>query len=257
MTNRYFIHLCFKGTLYHGWQVQPNFITVQEVLNQSLSRFLHEKIYCIGAGRTDAGVHAQCFYAHFDTQRNDLHQDSTFIFKLNCILPKDIAVFNIIPVAPEAHARFDAISRTYLYRISRVKDPFSMEFAKFLSKKLEVDKMNIAAEIIKTYTDFTSFSKSNTDVKTNNCSISHAKWTNSGTELHFTISADRFLRNMVRAIVGTLLEIGLGKIPPESIGDIIEKKDRSEAGASIDACGLHLIKIQYPDTILNNNHSPY
>ena len=257
MTNRYFIHLGFKGTLYHGWQVQPGSITIQEVLNNSLSRFLHEKIYCIGAGRTDAGVHAPCFYAHFDSQRNDLHQDPNFLFKLNCILPKDIAVYSIFPVEPESHARFNATSRTYLYRISQIKDPFNQEFAKFLSKKIDIDKMNVAAEILMTYIDFTSFSKSNTDVKTNNCTITHAKWTTSGTELHFTISANRFLRNMVRAIVGTLLDIGLGKASPESIRIIIEKKQRSEAGISVAACGLHLIKIQYPDIILKHNHLPY
>lgn len=222
-----------------------------------MSRLLHEEIYCIGAGRTDAGVHAPCFYAHFDTDRGDLQNDPNFIFKLNCILPRDIAVYSVFPVESSSHARFDAISRTYLYRISQIKDPFNHEFAKFLSKKIEIDKMNEAAIILMDYIDFTSFSKSNSDVKTYHCNITHAQWTKTGNELHFTITANRFLRNMVRAIVGTLLDIGLGKATPESIRVVIEKKSRSEAGISVAACGLHLVKIQYPDMILKHNHLPY
>ncbi|HEY4789295.1 MAG TPA: tRNA pseudouridine(38-40) synthase TruA [Bacteroidales bacterium] len=254
---RYFIHLGFKGTHYHGWQVQPGSETVQGILNESLSMLLRENIYCIGAGRTDSGVHAPCFYAHFDSQQNDLHLDSKVIYKLNCILPRDIAVYKIIDVPNDAHARFSAISRTYLYRLSQLKDPFNLEFTMFMSKKIEIEKMNVAAEILKIYTDFTSFSKLHTDVKTNNCNVTYAKWTIEGTELHFTISADRFLRNMVRAIVGTLLEIGLGKMTPDCVRAIIEKKNRSEAGTSVDASGLHLIKIQYPDNIISNNPIPY
>jgi tRNA pseudouridine38-40 synthase len=257
LKNRYFIYLSFKGTYYFGWQVQPNSITVQEVLNQSLSKLLREEIYCIGAGRTDTGVHAPCFYAHFDSQHAGLDQDDKTIYKLNCILPKDIAVHSIISVKPEAHARFDALSRTYLYRISQVKNPFNLDFTMVYTKPLHIEKMNHACGILKEYSDFTSFSKLHTDVKTNNCKITQAVWTIQGTEIHFTISADRFLRNMVRAIVGTMLEIGKGKLSPSDIRSIIEEKNRSAAGTSVDASGLHLIKIVYPYITLYDNHLPY
>lgn len=250
MSNRYFIHLSFKGTHYHGWQIQPESITVQEVLDQKLSIILQESIHTIGAGRTDTGVHAASFYAHFDTGRTDLEHHEKLIYQLNCILPWDIAVHDIIAVSPQAHARFDAISRTYRYQISTVKDPFNLEFAAFFSRKLNMDHMNAAAAILKEYTDFTSFSKLHTDVKTNNCIIHHAEWTQHGNELHFEISANRFLRNMVRAIVGTLLEVGQGKILPGDIRKIIEVKDRSRAGTSVDAKGLHLISVEYPEHII-------
>jgi tRNA pseudouridine38-40 synthase len=254
LINRYFIHLGFKGTNYHGWQVQPGSITVQEVLNRSLSMLLREEIYCIGAGRTDAGVHASCFYAHFDSLHTDLERNQKFLYKLNSILPWDIAAYNVFSVPPNAHARFDAVSRTYLYRISRVKDPFQLEFTMHLTKKsLDIQQMNHAASILKEYTDFTSFSKLHTDVKTNNCTISFAEWATIGTELQFTITADRFLRNMVRAIVGTLLDVGIHKTGPDAIRDIIEKKNRSEAGSSVPSSGLHLIKVQYPEGILNES----
>jgi len=250
---RYFIYLSYKGTHYHGWQIQPNSITVQEVLNRCLSTLLKEEIYCIGAGRTDTGVHASCFYAHFDSQRVELEKEIQFLYKLNCILPKDIAVHDLISVAPEAHARFDAISRTYLYRISQAKNPFNLEYTMQHTKSLDINKMRTASDILKEYIDFTSFSKLHTDVKTNNCKISQAIWEVHGSELHFLITADRFLRNMVRSIVGTLIEVGSGKIPPNEIRHIIEKKDRKEAGTSVDASGLHLIKIEYPYRTLNLN----
>jgi len=254
LKNRYFIHLSFKGTHYFGWQVQPNSITVQEVLNQSLSKLLREEIYCIGAGRTDTGVHAPCFYAHFDSELTDLDKDKKVVYKLNCILPKDIAAYQIISVAPEAHARFDATSRTYLYRICQAKNPFNLDFTMFYTKSLNVDKMNEACEILKDYTDFTSFSKLHTDVKTNNCRITQALWTIQGSEVHFTISADRFLRNMVRAIVGTMLEIGKDKLQPSDLHKIIKEKNRSAAGTSVDAAGLHLVRIEYPYIKLIDNH---
>lgn len=248
MTNRYFIHLSFKGTNYHGWQMQPGSITVQEVLNRSLSMLLRENINCVGAGRTDAGVHASCFYAHFDSQNSDLNNNQKILYKLNSILPWDIAVHKIFKVPSDAHARFDALSRTYLYRISLVKDPFNLEFTMHMTKRdINIQKMNQAAIILKEYEDFTSFSKLHTDVKTNHCIISYAEWTVNGNELHFTITADRFLRNMVRAIVGTLLTIGIHKIEPDSIRTIIEKKNRSEAGSSVSPSGLHLIDIRYPE----------
>jgi tRNA pseudouridine38-40 synthase len=249
LLNRYFIHLSYKGTNYHGWQVQPDDITVQEVLNRSLSTLLRTEVDTLGCGRTDAGVHATNFYAHIDSERDDLYRNEKFIHQLNCILPKDIVVYNFLPMREGAHARFDAVSRTYHYRISRVKDPFNTEFAMKFTRPLNVEAMNMAAEILKEYTDFTSFSKVNTDVKTNNCKIYQAVWSDLGTELQFTICADRFLRNMVRAIVGTLMEVGLGKNNYNDIRTIIDRKNRSEAGTSVEACGLHLVNIQYPGEI--------
>jgi tRNA pseudouridine38-40 synthase len=251
---RYFIHFGFKGTNYHGWQIQPGSITVQQVINQNLTLLLKEEIYVVGAGRTDAGVHAPCFFAHFDSLQGNLQQDPKFMYKLNSLLPKDIAIYNIFTVTEEAHSRFDAISRTYLYRISLVKDPFNREFTMHFYKKLDIGNMNLAASILLEYTDFTSFSKLHTDVKTNRCRIYDARWEASGNEIWFTIKADRFLRNMVRAIVGTLIDVGLGKMPPDGIRPIIDKKNRSGAGASADACGLHLINIEYPETIFGNMH---
>ena len=253
MKYRYFIYLSYKGTHYHGWQIQPNSITVQEVLNRCLSMLLKEEIYCIGAGRTDTGVHAPCFYAHFDSHIAELEKEQQFLYKINCILPKDIALHDLISVVPEAHARFDAVSRTYLYRISQAKNPFTIEYTMQYTKTLNIKNMSIASDILKEYTDFTSFSKLHTDVKTNNCKISQAIWEVHGSELHFIITADRFLRNMVRSIVGTLIEVGSGKISPNEISNIIEKKDRKEAGTSVDASGLHLIKIEYPYITLNHN----
>jgi Pseudouridylate synthase len=214
---------------------------------------LREEIYCIGAGRTDTGVHAPYFIAHFDSETAELEKDPKFVYKLNCILPRDIAVHQTFAVHPEAHARFDATSRTYLYRISRVKNPFTTEFSMHFTNDLDIESMNQAAEILKEYTDFTSFSKLHTDVKTNNCKITEAVWKIQGAELQFTISADRFLRNMVRSIVGTLIDIGLGKMSANEIRNIIEKKDRSEAGISVDACGLYLVKIEYPYITLPHN----
>jgi tRNA pseudouridine38-40 synthase len=246
---RYFIHLGYKGTHYHGWQIQPGVVTIQEILNQHLSILLGESIQTVGAGRTDAGVHAPCFYAHFDCHLKNIQQDHQLIYKLNAILPRDIAIYKIFAVQPEAHARFDAISRTYLYRISTVKDPFNLEFAMYFKRSLNLENMNKASEILKEYTDFSSFSKLHSDVKTNNCKIMLAQWELKDHELHFTINADRFLRNMVRAIVGTLIEVGTNKILPEDIRFIIENKNRSLAGSSVKAHGLHLIQIQYPGEI--------
>jgi tRNA pseudouridine38-40 synthase len=247
---RYFIHLGFKGTHYHGWQIQPGSITIQEVLNRCLSLLLREKIYSIGAGRTDAGVHASCFYAHFDSEQANLQSNEELMYKINAVLPWDIAIYNIMEVSPDAHARFDALSRSYLYRISQVKDPFNLEWTMHFTKKLDIPRMNMAASLLKEYNDFTSFSKMHTDVKTNNCKIYRAEWTTCGTELRFIIQADRFLRNMVRAIVGTLMDVGQGKIFPDDIRGIIESKDRSKAGMSVDARGLHLIGIEYPPHLL-------
>ncbi len=253
MTNklefRYFIILSYKGTHYNGWQVQPNGITVQGVLNERLTLILGEEINLTGAGRTDSGVHASGFVAHFDSSHPGLEQDQAFIRKINNFLPDDIAVHSLFPVTPEAHARFDATRRTYKYRILTEKDPFKNEFCWLLQYPLDVNVMNQAAEMLFCYTDFTSFSKLHTDVKTNNCIITNASWKQTKNELIFTISANRFLRNMVRAIVSTLVDTGRKKIEIKDFKNIIESHDRGQASASAPAKGLHLVSIEYPETI--------
>ena len=246
MNVRYFIKLGYNGKNYHGWQLQDNSVTVQQVLDEALSVLLKTEIRTTGAGRTDTGVHAREFFAHFDLEEQ-LTDIPSLIFKLNSFLPHDISVYNIIYVKPEAHARFDAISRTYKYQISHLKDPFNNDFTYYLYGPIDVEKMNRATAILFEYIDFSSFSKSGTQVKTNNCKISFAEWKNVSNMLIFTITADRFLRNMVRAIVGTLIDVGLGKLDEEDFRKIIESKDRSDAGYSVPARGLFLEKIEYPE----------
>ena len=244
---RYFIELSYNGKAYHGWQNQPNAITVQQVLEDALSVLLNTKIEVFGAGRTDSGVHASQMFAHVDV---DIELDiSTLIYKLNSFLPNDIAIHDIYKVKDEAHARFDAISRTYHYNISTKKNVFNNDFAYQLHFPLNVEKMNEACKILLQYKDFQCFSKSNTDVKTYNCNIIEAKWIKDQNELTFIITADRFLRNMVRAIVGTMINIGLGKIEVKDLISIIESKNRSEAGYSVPAHGLYLMQIVYPESI--------
>jgi tRNA pseudouridine38-40 synthase len=249
---RYFIELSFNGTHYHGWQIQKNAVGVQEVLNKCLSTILRQPIETTGCGRTDTGVHAREFFAHFDAE--EFMVDSSWFIankdglvrSLNAILPKDIAVKDIFPVAADAHARFDATLRTYEYHIHFTKDPFKSGFSWELRDYPDVGLMNNAARIIMEYTDFSCFSKSNTQVKTNNCKITGAEWIVNGNELIFKISADRFLRNMVRAIVGTLLMVGKKEIEPAAVRQIIGSKNRSNAGTSVPACGLCLTKVKYP-----------
>lgn len=254
---RYFIELAYNGTNYHGWQVQPNAVTVQELLDKALSTILRQPVETTGCGRTDTGVHASQFFAHFTPQPpvGGVIDPADIIRILtpptggggvNALLPHDIAVKSIIPVDADAHARFDATLRSYEYHIHFRKDPFKHGFSWLLRDKPDVDLMNKAAAIIMNYTDFSCFSKSNTQVKTNNCKISRAVWIAREDSLVFHISADRFLRNMVRAIVGTLLMIGRGEIALEQIHDIIQSKNRSNAGTSVPACGLYLTEIKYP-----------
>jgi len=245
---RYFIQLSYDGTNYHGWQIQDNAGSVQEVVEDALQIAVREKVGLVGAGRTDAGVHAAFYIAHFDSELETLANEKT-VFKLNCLLPDDIAVQKIFQVRPEAHARFDATYREYKYYISSRKDPFAFNYADRENRILDLEKMNEAAQTLFDYGDFTSFSKLGSDVKTNNCVIHKAFWEEKGDLLVFTIRADRFLRNMVRAIVGTLLEVGLGKKSVQDFRVVIEKKDRSSAGASVVAKGLFLVDIGYPDTI--------
>jgi tRNA pseudouridine38-40 synthase len=245
---RYFIQLSYDGTNYHGWQIQPNGITVQEVMEKALSTVSREKIALTGAGRTDTGVHAKFFVAHFDAEHQSLDSDK-IIYNVNCLLPADVAVQNIFKVNAEAHARFDAFYRSYKYYLSKKKDPFTRHFAEKEPGVPDLVKMNEAAAILKKYEDFTSFSRLGTDVKTNNCRIYEAEWSDEGNRLVFSIKADRFLRNMVRAIVGTLLEVGFGKLSIEDFCRIIELKDRGAAGASVPAKGLFLVDIGYPEEL--------
>lgn len=243
---RYFIEFSYNGKNYHGWQLQPKAITVQGVLQNALTIILREEISVIGAGRTDSGVHALQMFAHFDTEC-ELSDD--LVRKLNVFLPYDIAVHSICAVKTDAHARFDALKRTYQYHISIEKSPFKYDYSMPLTLPLNVDVMNEAAQILFDYTDFQCFSKTHTDVKTFNCKIYEAHWAIVGSELVFTITADRFLRNMVRAIVGTLINVGLQKLSLTGFEDIIISKSRSKAGASVPACGLFLAQVTYPEEI--------
>jgi tRNA pseudouridine38-40 synthase len=245
---RFFMQLSYDGTNYHGWQIQPNGISVQEVLEKVLSAVSREKIVVTGAGRTDTGVHASFYVAHFDSNHKEI-DSSRILYNLNCMLPQDIAIQNIYKVRPDAHARFDAIIRSYEYYISRIKNPFCRFFSEKESRVLDLNKMNEAAALLMNYRDFTSFSKLGTDVKTNICRIFEARWEHADQELIFRIKADRFLRNMVRAIVGTLLEVGLGRISVADFSKIIEVKNRNAAGPSVAAKGLFLTDIVYPEDL--------
>lgn len=244
---RYFVELSYNGRAYHGWQNQPNAISVQEVLENAFSKLLQSQTNIVGAGRTDAGVHANQMIAHFD------HGESIDIekvtYRLNAFLPKDIAISEIFEVHEDAHARFGALSRLYHYRISLKKNVFASDVSYFVKQQLDLDKMNQAAQIMFNYENFKCFSRSNTDVKTYNCKLMKAVWTKHDDMLVFTIQADRFLRNMVRAVVGTLLEIGTEKMEVENMHKIIKSKNRALAGASVPAHGLFLSKIEYPKGI--------
>jgi tRNA pseudouridine38-40 synthase len=248
LAQRYFIELAYKGTRFHGWQVQPNAVSVQECLEKALATITRETIGVTGAGRTDTGVHASYYVAHFDSEKLNLdHPD--FVYKLNSFLGNDIVIFNVAKVSPEAHARFDAISRTYRYHLNLLKDPFALETSWHFFKPLDLEQMNAACQILFEYTDFTSFSKLHTDVKTNNCKIYFAEWIRNGNNIVFTVKADRFLRNMVRALVGTFIEVSMGKIDLDDFRKVIEKKDRGAAGISVPAHGLFLTDIEYPEAV--------
>ncbi len=247
-TRRYFLELAYDGTQYHGWQLQPNAVTVQQKLNEALTTLLRQPADTTGAGRTDTGVHARQLYVHFDSQNENLiTQRSGFVASLNALLPPDVAVKRIFPVAADAHARFDAVLRSYEYHIHFSKDPFKNNYSWQLRDVPDITLMNQAAQILTEYTDFSCFSKSNTQVMTNNCRLSRAEWLQQpGGGMIFHISADRFLRNMVRAIVGTLLMAGRREMEPEAIRQIMESKSRSKAGASVPARGLCLTEVRYP-----------
>ena len=240
---RYFIKLAYNGTNYHGWQYQPNASSVQETMNKAVSTILNTEINLMGAGRTDTGVHAKEMYAHFDFEKPFDIQN--VVHKLNSFLPKDIAVYDIIPVTDEAHTRFDAVKRTYEYHINIFKDPFLQEQSWYFHQPLDINLMNEAAKLLFNHIDFQCFSKVNTDVNTFDCTIFEAHWTQENEKLIFTISANRFLRNMVRAIVGTLINVGLHKITLADFDAIIKSKNRDRAGFSVPAHGLYLTKIEY------------
>jgi tRNA pseudouridine38-40 synthase len=247
---RYFLLLSFNGETFHGWQSQHNAPSIQSTLRDAMTVILREPVEVTGAGRTDAGVHARRFYAHFDyagkltpAGRNEL------IYHLNGFLPDAIAIRKILPVKEDAHARFSARSRTYQYVISKKKDPFQQSFSWYYPGKLDVELMNLGAGRLVNNLDFTSFAKLPQETKSNICHLEYAKWEIKDHLLIFTITADRFLRNMVRAIVGTLVELGRGKIDLEDLDRIILSKDRKAAGYSVPANGLFLDSINYPEDI--------
>lgn len=246
-TNRYFLELGYKGTHYHGWQIQQNAHTVQAELEKAISTILGVPTGIMGSGRTDTGVHASKQFAHFDTIEELLEED--FLKKLNGVLPKDIAGYSLRKVKEEAHTRFDAIWRSYVYRISLRKDPFEQESAWQFFKKPDIQLMNQAASLLLANEDFQCFSKVKTDVNTFHCKIKEAYWEQNGPLLLFHITANRFLRGMVRAIVGTLIEVGTYKITVEEFQRILDSKNRNEAKAAAPAHGLFLCDITYPDNL--------
>lgn len=254
--SRYFIHMAYDGTAYHGWQVQPNSTTVQEILQHALSTLLKQDVAVTGAGRTDTGVHASFFVAHFDLQVKETANgdrefsgpdDDRFLYKLNRFLPEDIVAYKIWEVEKEMHARFSATYRTYHYRISTVKPLFNRLYSHFIYGPLDLDEIGKCCDILMETEDFTSFSKLHTDVKTNDCLVMSATWNEAGNGYLFEITADRFLRNMVRSVVGTLLDVGQGKLDSDGFQAIIHAKDRGKAGQSVPAKALFLVDIGYPE----------
>jgi tRNA pseudouridine38-40 synthase len=248
---RYFIEIAYKGTKYHGWQVQANAYTVQEAFNRALGTLLKEDVETLGSGRTDTGVHASQQFVHVDTNKH--LQTHPHLYQLNALLPADIVAKNIFPVAANAHARFDALSRSYEYRISPEKNPFLKDMCYLYTKPLDVAAMNEAAALLLTYEDFTCFSRVKTDVNHFLCTIHEACWKNSGDLLIFYIRANRFLRGMVRAIVGTLLEVGLHKLTLDGFEQVLMSKDRKAAGRSVPPDGLFLTNVQYDEQLLKGS----
>lgn len=249
---RYFIEIAYKGSKFHGWQIQENANSIQAELNRVLSILSSERIETTGAGRTDTGVHARQLFAHFDSKLSPENWHRA-IFHLNCMIDEDVVVKRIFKVRNDAHARFDALSRSYEYHVYLGKNPFLREFAYDFKGRPDIELMNQAAAILFEYSDFGCFSKSRTQVTNNLCTIMHSEWKASNEKLIYYITANRFLRNMVRAITGTLLNVGIGKIDLNGFRRIIEGKNRSDAGMSVPASGLFLTKISYPDTIIFPN----
>lgn len=246
---RYFLRLAYNGSPFHGWQRQPNAIGVQQIIEDALSKIWQYQVGITGAGRTDTGVHAKMMYAHFDY--DGVIDKKQLLRSLNLLVGKDIAIYDLLKVKDDAHARFDALSRSYEYRISLIKDPFDYGSSYFLNNAPDINLMNRAAAILLDISDFTSFAKLHSDAKTNICKVSEAYWRKDEEtgKLVFRISANRFLRNMVRAVVGTLLEVGNNKLSVEDFVSIIDKRDRCEAGMSVPPQGLFLTDIIYPEEI--------
>lgn len=241
---RYFITFSYDGTAYHGWQIQPHSVTVQEELQKALSTLMRKPMEVVGAGRTDTGVHARKMIAHFD--HDEVLDCSQLVYKLNKLLPRDIAVQHVEPVADDMHARFSARSRTYHYYVHLDKNPFLRSYSWQVYGNPDFELMNRAARVLMEYKDFTSFSKVNTDTKTNDCTITEARWDRVGEDQwRFTVTANRFLRNMVRAIVGTLMEVGRGRMTIEQLRSVIEAKDRCRAGDSVPGNALFLVEVLY------------
>lgn len=245
---QYFLTIAYKGTAYHGWQVQPNAKTIQPEIERCLGMYFRKPIAILGSGRTDAGVHATGQVAAIILEQS-LPDKELFLYKINKMLPPDIQIKTIESVKPEAHARFDATERNYEYHINLVKNPFEQNECLFYLADLDVAAMNRAADILKTYTDFESLSKVKTDVFTFDCEIMHAYWQPNGHRLTFYIGANRFLRGMVRAIIGTMLQIGRGKTSPEEMHTVLQAKNRSAAGPTASPDGLYLVKVKYPKDI--------
>ena len=250
MEYRYFIHLAYNGRDFFGWQIQKNEISIQETINQALELYFKQKFNITGCGRTDTGVHARNFFANMNLGKSlSTSEIQGAVKRLNGILPLSIVIYNLIPVNPGSSARFDAIARTYEYHIILGKDPFYSQLAYIVFRELDIVKMNQAAKLLLSVKVFTSFSKLHTQVNNNLCTLTQAEFKIDGRRIVFTITANRFLRNMVRAIVGTLLEVGLGKIEPEEVLRIADKKNRAYAGPSVPARGLYLTHVSYPKEI--------
>ena len=245
---RYFLTLAYNGTPFHGWQRQPNASSVQQCLEEALSTLLRQPITIVGAGRTDTGVHAKQVMAHFEAQLTD-EVAQNLVYLLNRYLGEDIVIYRMEKVIPTAHARFDAMTRTYEYHLGFQKNPFKQQQQYSFHQEVSIERMNAAAKLLFDYNDFEAFAKTHSDVKTFLCDITHAHWESTPDGAIFTITANRFLRNMVRAIVGTLLEVGTGKIEVETLHEIIQSKNRGKAGYSVPAAGLYLTKITYPKNI--------
>ena len=249
---RYFIEFSYKGTAYHGWQRQPNAMSVQQQLEDAFSMLLGHQTIVVGAGRTDTGVHAKQMFAHVNLDL-PLDQVKQLVYRLNKFLPHDIAIIDMHSVREDAHARFDATSRSYTYHMVQHKNPFAHEWAYTFTSTLDFEAMNAAAALLLTHTNFKCFSRSKTDVKTYDCHVTEASWKQMDSSWVFYISANRFLRNMVRAIVGTLLDVGTGKTNLEDFQNILNSSDRTKAGSSAPAHGLFLTKVHYPNTIFEPN----
>ncbi|MBR1798573.1 MAG: tRNA pseudouridine(38-40) synthase TruA [Bacteroidales bacterium] len=248
--SRFFIQLAYNGAAYCGWQTQPGLPTVQQTLEEALSTLLRQTVAVVGCGRTDSGVHASDFYAHFDAQVAD---PEMLTFKLNSYLPADIVVYRIFAVRSNAHARFDATARTYHYHVSDRRLPFRQGLYARIYFRPDLDAMNEAAQLLTTYDDFTSFAKLHTQTKTNICHLSHAQWTEEVDGWCFSVRSNRFLRNMVRSVTGTLLDVGRGKLSIDGLREIVERKDRCAAGVSMPAQGLFLCKVEYNfDSLMQN-----